>query len=204
MALTKLPNESDPVAIRQAIQRLNKKLDENAVPTWAAISVTGGASFASTITAGAISAGAGSFTSVDVSNGVTIGSMMVVGVGGTSGAVDVSGSVYCFKFATFQSANIGGALAAASNLRVALSATIQSLTITSAVNALGSVHTEYGLSTDSTFQCLGSANFYKTLTCNTAINASSGVITRGWAVESNLDVNNNAVIQRLLVGGITS
>jgi len=56
MALSKVTTETDLVSIRRAIQRLNKKLDANATPTWSAVSVTGAVSFSSADASGGIAA----------------------------------------------------------------------------------------------------------------------------------------------------
>jgi len=115
MTLTKLPTEQDPVAIRQSIQRLNKRLGQQAIPTFVGISVTGGLAIASTLSVGAISAtgtisggagifstvsaGAGSFTSVDVSGGVAIVSALHVAAISATGVISggAGGSINDFE-----------------------------------------------------------------------------------------------------------
>ena len=94
MTLSKLPNEQDPIAIRQAIQRLNKRLGQQAIPTFAGISVTGGLAIASTLTAGAISAGAGSFTSVNASGGVAIVSAPHVAAISATGTISGGAGIF--------------------------------------------------------------------------------------------------------------
>ena len=94
MTLTKLPNEQDPIAIRQAIQRFNKRLGQQAIPTFAGISITGGLAVASTVTAGAISAGAGSFASVNVSGGATVVSALHVAAISATGTISGGAGIF--------------------------------------------------------------------------------------------------------------